>query len=101
MNEVATITNKMSNLTSSGGSQLNRIGKVKTLANDLEASFISEFLNHTLPKNSTSFFGGGSGEDQFSSFLNEAYAQEIVKSGGFGLSEKFEQQLSETLYDKE
>ena len=32
-------------------------------------------------------FGGGAGEDQFSSFLVQHQAQQLAESGGVGLSE--------------
>ena len=32
-------------------------------------------------------FGGGKGEEQFSSFLREAQTKEMAKAGGIGLAE--------------
>ena len=32
-------------------------------------------------------FGGGEGEEQFSSFLREAQAEQMVRAGGIGLAE--------------
>ena len=55
-------------------------------AEELEAGFLSEMLSYT-GLNKTSDFAGGSGEDQFSSFLREEQAKAMVKAGGIGLAE--------------
>ena len=44
-------------------------------------------------------FGGGAGEDQFSSFLVQAQAEEMVKSGGIGLAEAIFDALKERQQD--
>jgi len=41
-------------------------------------------------------FGGGSGEDQFSSFLVQAQAREMARAGGIGLAESLFQAMKET-----
>ncbi len=38
-------------------------------------------------------FGGGAGEEQFSSFLVQEYAEATVAAGGIGLSETIYQSL--------
>jgi peptidoglycan hydrolase FlgJ len=38
-------------------------------------------------RDSRTSFGGGIGEDQFSSFLRDAQSTELAKSGGIGLAE--------------
>ncbi|WP_425044992.1 rod-binding protein [Primorskyibacter sp. S87] len=38
-------------------------------------------------------FGGGPGEDQFATFLVRAQAEEMAKTGGFGLAESIFQSL--------
>jgi flagellar protein FlgJ len=55
-------------------------------AQELEAGFLSEMLSYT-GLNDTSDFAGGSGEDQFSSFLREEQAKAMVQAGGIGLAE--------------
>lgn len=57
-------------------------------ANKLEASFLSEMLKHC-----------GVGEGEFGSFLRDAQANEMVKSGGIGLSEAFFEAMKETKND--
>jgi len=56
-------------------------------AQKLEAAFLSEMLKSAglgAPRES---FGGGAGEEQFSSFLRQAQAEEMAKAGGIGLAE--------------
>ncbi|MCO4847052.1 MAG: rod-binding protein [Yoonia sp.] len=61
--------------------------KMREAAENLEATFLSEMLKSAGLGASRSTFGGGIGEDQFSSFLREAQAKDMVKSGGIGLAE--------------
>lgn len=55
-------------------------------AEELEAGFLAEMLSYT-GLNDTSDFAGGSGEDQFASFLGAEQAKAMVKAGGIGLAE--------------
>lgn len=56
-------------------------------AQALEAAFLSEMLAHAGVGKTSETFGGGAGEEQFSSFLRERQADALVKAGGIGLSE--------------
>ncbi|WP_394341906.1 rod-binding protein [Rhodobacter viridis] len=56
-------------------------------AQDLEASFLAEMLKYTGLGKSEGGFDGGVGEEQFSSFLVDEYANKMVKAGGIGLAE--------------
>ena len=61
--------------------------RLKNAAIELEAVFLAEMLKSAgLGKTSTSF-GGGAGEDQFSSLMVNAHAQQMAKAGGIGLAE--------------
>ncbi|MEM6322227.1 MAG: rod-binding protein [Pseudomonadota bacterium] len=62
-------------------------------ARQLEASFLAEMLKQAGFADGRSAFGGGAGEQQFSSFLLDEYAKKIVSSGGIGLAEKIFQHL--------
>jgi flagellar protein FlgJ len=56
-------------------------------AAELEAAFLTEMLGYAglgMPRES---FGGGIGEEQFSSFLRQQQAKAMVKAGGIGLTE--------------
>lgn len=56
-------------------------------AQQLEASFLSQMLSEAGVGSMPASFGGGSGEEQFASFLRDAYSEQMVKAGGIGLSE--------------
>jgi len=68
---------------------------LRAAAQDLEASFLAEMLKSTGMGKPQSQFGGGVGEEQFTSFLVQAQAQEIAKSGGLGLAEHIFEALKE------
>lgn len=71
------------------------------IAKEFETSFLAEMLKHTGINKTSETFGGGAGEDAFSSMLNDAYANALVESGGIGIAElvynsmKKKQNLSE------
>ncbi|MFN4154145.1 MAG: rod-binding protein [Paracoccaceae bacterium] len=56
-------------------------------ANEMEAAFLSEMLAHAGLGESPDGFGGGLGEEQFSSFLRSEQARSIVDKGGLGLAQ--------------
>ncbi|MGR3514788.1 MAG: rod-binding protein [Paracoccaceae bacterium] len=74
-----------------GGSE--RITQLKTLSEKIEAQFLAEMLKSAGLSSSSSSFGGGIGEDQFSSFLVQEYADATVKAGGIGVAESIFQSL--------
>lgn len=53
----------------------------------LETSFLSEMLKSTGLSQTPGAFGGGAGEEHFSSFLRDEQAGAIVQAGGIGLAE--------------
>ena len=57
------------------------------VARELEASFLAEMLKSAGVGEARKAFGGGAGEDQFSSFLVQEYAKATVEAGGIGLAE--------------
>ena len=69
--------------------------RLREVAEQLEASFLSEMLKAAGLGKPRSDFGGGTGEDQFSSFLRDAQAQEMVKRGGIGLAQNLFEALKE------
>lgn len=56
-------------------------------AQKIEATFLAEMLKSAGFGANKSGFDGGIGEDQFSSFLLQAQANEMTKTGGIGLAE--------------
>jgi len=69
-------------------------------AQKLEATFLAEMLKSAGFGQSRESMGGGAGEDQFSSFLVQAQAEEMVKSGGIGLAESLYESLKEQQNDE-
>lgn len=55
------------------------------LAQSLESTFLEHMLSQT-GLESSSTFGGGIGEEQFTSFLTKSRAEALVQSGGIGLA---------------
>lgn len=67
--------------------------QLMTKAKDLEVGFLSEMLGYAGFGKTDETFGGGIGEDQFSSFLRDAQARKMVERGGIGLAEHLFQAL--------
>ena len=61
--------------------------KLRDAAQKMEATFLAEMLKSAGVGAPRETFGGGEGEEQFSSFLRDAQAEEMVKAGGIGLAE--------------
>lgn len=68
---------------------------LKAAAMDLETGFLTEMLKAAGAGNARKSFGGGIGEDQFSSFLLGAQAEKMVEAGGIGLAETLFHALAE------
>lgn len=64
-----------------------REAELRRAAQDLEAAFLSEMLRHGGLGAARESFGGGVGEDQFSSLLRTEHARALAASGGIGLTE--------------
>jgi len=60
-----------------------------SVGQQLETVFLAEMLKAGGVGKTPESFGGGTGEDQFASFLREAQAREMVRAGGIGLSNHF------------
>lgn len=61
--------------------------RLRALADKLESQFLAEMLKSAGVGKPRDAFGGGIGEDQFSTFLTQEYAEATVAAGGIGLSE--------------
>ncbi len=71
--------------------------KMMEAAKSLEATFLSEMLKSAGFDAAAGGFGGGIGEEQFSSFLRDAQAKEMVNAGGIGLAESLFEAMKERL----
>lgn len=71
----------------SGASQgSERYIALRKAASDLEVTFLDEMLKSAGFGRPQSTFGGGAGEEQFSSILRHEQARRLVDGGGIGLS---------------
>jgi Rod binding domain-containing protein len=68
--------------------ELAKRGKVKDTAQDFEAVFLSSMLQEMFKGVDVEKpFGGGQAEEMFRSFMTDAMAKQMVKSGGIGLAD--------------
>ncbi|AKS47814.1 Rod binding protein [Octadecabacter temperatus] len=61
--------------------------QLMTVAQSLEAAFLSEMLKSAGVGETPSAFGGGAGEDQFASFMRDEQAKQMTAAGGIGLAQ--------------
>jgi Rod binding domain-containing protein len=64
-------------------------------ARAFESAFLAEMLKHTGVNAMPSGFGGGAGEEAFSSFLTEEYARLMAERGGVGIAERIFHMLNQ------
>ncbi|TMV04919.1 flagellar biosynthesis protein FlgJ [Ruegeria sediminis] len=76
-----------------------RISALRNAAVELEATFLAEMLRSGGLGKPSQAFGGGVGEDQFSSMLVLEQARQLAKSGGIGLAETLFNALLEKRHD--
>ena len=68
--------------------------QIATTAQSFESSFLSNMLGQMFEGVSTDGpFGGGAGEGAFRSFLMDAFAQQITKSGGVGIASAVQREM--------
>lgn len=67
---------------------------LRRAAEELEAAFLSVMLKEAGVGRPLPGFGGGVGEEQFGSFLRDAYAQDMARAGGIGLAESIFRSLA-------
>lgn len=64
-----------------------RAEQLMDVAKALEAQFLSEMLKSAGVGKTPDAFGGGSGEDQFASFMRDEQAKQMTQAGGIGLAQ--------------
>ncbi len=62
--------------------------EARAAAEAFETAFIAEMLKSSGLNEMPASFGGGAGEEAFSSFLTQEYAQLMSERGGIGLAEQ-------------
>lgn len=81
--------------TASADDTAGRDAKLREAARELEATFLAEMLKAAGVGQTPEAFGGGAGEEQFSSFLRLEQARAMVSAGGIGLAESLFEALKE------
>lgn len=62
--------------------------EIAAKAEEFEAVFLSQMLNHMFEGIETNeLFGGGQGEDAYKSMMVEEYGKIIAKTGGIGIAD--------------
>ena len=64
-----------------------RAAQLMEVAQALETQFLSEMLKSAGVGKTPEGFGGGSGEDQFASFMRDEQARQMTQAGGIGLAQ--------------
>ncbi|WP_289153671.1 rod-binding protein [uncultured Salipiger sp.] len=72
---------------------------LRKAAVELEATFLNEILKAARLGESPEGFGGGTGEEQFTSFLRTEHARVLAEHGGIGLAESIYHAMKERLHD--
>lgn len=68
--------------------ELAKRGEIKATAQKFEASFLSIMMQQMFQGvKQDAPFGGGSGEEMFRSLMTDAFAQQMAKAGGVGISD--------------
>ena len=68
---------------------------LRATAVELEATFLAEMLKAAKFGEPRRAFGGGAGEEQFSSFMRLEVARDMARSGGLGLAQHIFEALKE------
>lgn len=66
---------------------------IRRSAEALETAFLAEMLKNAGVFKPAESFGGGEGEEQFTSFIADAQARAMVARGGLGLADHIERSL--------
>ncbi len=71
-----------------------RLTKIDETAQDFEAVFLSQMLQHMFAGLEVDdWFGGGHGEEAFKSLLVDEYGKLMAKAGGIGVADHIRQEM--------
>ncbi len=87
------VTNGLNRLQSLKGNRVSA-EKIDQTAQEFEALFISQMLQHMFAGVETNeLFGGGEGEDMYKSLLIDEYGKLMAQSGGIGLADHVRREM--------
>ena len=88
MADLAIAPNLMKAPPTATAADLAKRGEIKQTAEKFEAQFLSVMLGQMFTATDLGApFGGGPGETMFKSFMTEAFAKQMAKSGGIGVAD--------------
>jgi flagellar protein FlgJ len=67
--------------------------KIVKASNDFESGFLSIMLGQMFEGVGGGSFSGGQGEDMFKSFMMDAMAKQMTRSGGVGLASSVQREM--------
>ena len=75
--------------------ELSKRGQIEKTAKDFESSFLSVMLGQMFQgvRDTQGPFGGGAGEEAFQSFMSDAMAKQVVRSGGVGIAATVQKEM--------
>ncbi|CAN7243253.1 rod-binding protein [Phenylobacterium sp. LjRoot225] len=74
--------------------ELAKRGQIRETAQKFEATFLSSMMQQMFQDVEVAApFGGGEGEKMFKSFLTEAMAQKVAKTGGIGIAAQVQREM--------
>ena len=74
--------------------------EARKAAQAFEAQYLAEMLKYTGLNAKPDGFGGGAGEEAFSSLLTDQYAQLLAERGGIGIAEQVFESLKQRMRDE-
>lgn len=75
-------------------SRTSNAAKAHQTAQDFEAQFLSQMVEHMFAGvNTSGLFGGGSGEQMFRSMLFDEFGKVLARAGGIGLADPVQREI--------
>ena len=92
----AQLTNALSQARGSDGPraiQGQSEAEIRASAEEFEAVFLAQLIEHMMGDSTENSFSGGPGEGAFNSMLNEEYAKVMAHAGGIGLADSLAREM--------
>lgn len=67
--------------------------QAREIAEEFEAVFLAQLMEHMMGETTEQTFGGGAGEKAWKGMLNEEYAKVMAQAGGIGLADDLAREI--------
>lgn len=67
--------------------------QAQQIAEEFEAVFLAQLMEHMMGDSTEQTFGGGAGESAWKGMLNEEYAKVMAQAGGIGLADDLAREI--------